>query len=408
MPGRPLGDVCVLDLSLLFPGPFASQMLADLGADVISVEPPQGDLMRHFPGGPHQVVNRNKRAIALDLKDEGSRRACLRLAHAADVVIEGFRPGVADRLGVGYEQVRAGNPSVVYCSISGFGQAGPLRDVAGHDITYLCASGALSFSGHWDERPRRSGLPVSDIAGSSYAAVAILAALHERARTGEGAHLDVALADATMAFASVRGGPRMDNPPEAGLHLFPQSDLFETADGAPLAIAAVEAHFWEALRGCLAPHDERVLDPRFDDAAGRREHGGELHALIAGVIARRPLADWLRDLAVADVPAHEVLTLAEAADTPQARARGLVGEVGGERHIGFPALRDGAPMGRLERTAPAHGADTAEVLREYGVERAEAERIAAQASADGNRGERFSRIAAAPSRTSSPKNPSSS
>src|SRR4051812_753402 len=198
----PLIDIRVLDLSQLLPGPFCTQILADLGAAVVKVEPPDGDPARGMPSDLFATANRNKASVDLDLKAPADRNACLRLAAASDVVVEGFRPGVVERLGVGYEDVRARNPGVVYCSISGFGRTGPRRDRPGHDANYLAASGALAYSGHWSEVPRRSGLPIADLAASCYGAIAILAALHERARTGLGGHIDLAMADAAMAFAS--------------------------------------------------------------------------------------------------------------------------------------------------------------------------------------------------------------
>jgi crotonobetainyl-CoA:carnitine CoA-transferase CaiB-like acyl-CoA transferase len=376
VPRGALEDIRVLDLSLLFPGPYCAQMLGDLGADVISVEPPAGDYTRGMPSEGHPMVNRNKRGVALDLKDEVARAACLRIAAGVDVVIEGFRPGVVDRLGVGYEQVREVNPAVVYCSISGFGQNGPLRLRPGHDMTYLGASGCLSFSGHWSEPPRRQGVPMGDASASAYAAIAILAALHERDRTGSGAHLDVAITDTSMAFATLRGGPRLDLRPEDQLHLYPNNDLYAAADGRQLSIAAIEEHFWENARRALGAFEPRLLDARFDDDAGRRAHGDELKRLLDDVIARKPAAEWMQLLAAHDVPAQEVLTLAEAVETPQVAARGLIREIGGQRHVRFPVLRDGEPMGDVVRVAPRLGEHTRDVLEEFGVDPGQAAALA--------------------------------
>ena len=363
----PLADVIVLDLSLLFPGPFATQMLGDLGADVISVEPPDGDFTRRLPNGSFAVTNRNKRSVVLDLKTDSGLRACHQLAAKADVFVEGFRPGVVDRLGVGYDAIAEHNPAIIYCSISGYGQTGPRRSAPGHDLTYLATSGALSFPGHWSEPPRRQGLPVADAAASSFAAIAILAALHQRERTGLGTHIDVGIADAAMALAALRGGPRLDPPPGDRSHLFPQSDLFTTADGKMLAISPVEEHFWQRLRRCLAPYDARLLDERFDDDAVRRANGDELSARLTAIIALEPAAHWERVFADADVPVDRVLPLGEAVATAQASARGLLTDIDGERHMQFPALCNGRPMGISRRVAAPLGADTVEVLREFGV-----------------------------------------
>jgi len=371
----PLSDVKVLDLSLLLPGPYCAQMLADLGADVISVEPLGGDYTRRVPTEVFSAVNRNKRSVALNLKDEVAREACLRIAADVDVVIEGFRPGAAARLGLGYDDVRDVNPSVVYCSISGFGQTGPDADRPGHDLTYLCASGALSFSGHWLEPARRQGVPASDAAASTYAAIAILAALHERGRTGAGAYLDVAIVDTAMAFAALRGGPRLEVDPSDRLHLYPTNDLFTAADGTMISIAAIEDHFWDRARRVLARFDARLLDERFGDEAGRRKAGDELKRLIDGVVAQRPAAAWQEELGAVDVPVECVRSLPEAVASPQARARRLVSEIDGQVHVRFPVMRDGEPMGGVRSAAPALGGHTRAVLEEYGVPAGQIDKI---------------------------------
>jgi alpha-methylacyl-CoA racemase len=349
----PLADLRVIDLSALLPGPFCAQMLADLGADVLKIEPPTGDNSRRMPSDIFATANRNKRGAILDLKRAEDRAVLLDLADDADVLIEGFRPGVVDRLGVGAEQVRARRPAIVYCSISGFGQQGPLRDRPGHDANYLAAGGALSYSGHWLGPPRRSGLPVADLAAAAYATIAILTALHDRDRTGVGAHIDVAMADAAMAFASARGGRRLDLPNADRSHLYPTNDLFEAADGEVLAVGAVEDGFWEALRSVLARDEPRLKDSRFDDEAGRRRHGDELSRLLDEVFARRPAREWLLLLGPHDVPVERVATLQQAATTGPAVARGIVRELDGERHVLFPALRDGQPMAQLRTLAPS-------------------------------------------------------
>lgn len=359
----PLVDVRVLDLSQLLPGPFCTQILADLGAEVIKVEPPGGDPARDMPSDIFATANRNKASIDLDLKAPLDREACLRLAADSDVVVEGFRPGVVERLGVGYDDVRGRNPEVIYCSISGFGRAGSRRDRPGHDANYLAASGALAYSGHWSEAPRRSGIPVADLAASCYGAVAILAALHERARTGLGGHIDLAMADAAMAFASVRGGRRLDLAGTGRAHLYPTNDLFETADGTVLAVGAVEDRFWEELRQVVSQAEPTLCDARFDTEPSRRRHGDELKGLLDRAFARRTAAEWLAALEDYDVPVEPVVSLEEAAASPDVRGRGIVAAVDGETHVLFPALRDGMPMGRLRRAAPALGEDRESLLR---------------------------------------------
>jgi crotonobetainyl-CoA:carnitine CoA-transferase CaiB-like acyl-CoA transferase len=357
----PLADLRVLDFSTFLPGPYATQILADLGADVVKVEPPGGDDARRLPG-IHGAANRNKRGIVANLKEDRDRTACLRLAAEADVVVEGWRPGVAARLGVGYEDVRRVRPDVVYCSISGYGQTGPNRDKPGHDLNFLAASGGLAFSAHWGEPPRRSGVPVADLAGSTHAVIAILSALHERDRTGEGCHLDVAIVDATMAFASPRGGPSFAVHDEQRLGVYAVNDVYETRDGALVAVSAVEPKFWTRLRKVLSPYMPRLREPRFDDADGRREHGDELKSVLAEAFRQRDADEWVAVFRKADVPVERVLTLAEAARSPQAAARGVVASRGGEEQVVFPVLRDGRPMGRFDRRAPDLGEHNAALI----------------------------------------------
>lgn len=357
-----LTGVRVLDLSALLPGPFCTQLLGELGATVIKIEPPGGDAARRLPGALHEAANRNKRSVVLDLKTEYGRELGRVLAAGADVLVEGFRPGVAGRLGMSYAAVRAVNPGIVYCSVSGFGQTGPLRDAPGHDVTYLAASGVLSLPGGWADRaPRRPGVPVSDLAASTYAAVAILAALYQRRETGGGAHLDLAITDAALSFASVRADRCLDGTGASEQH-HPSNDVFEAADGVRIAIGAVEEHFWERLAALLAEEEPGLADPRFGSAAGRRTHGDDLVALLRHAIRARPAAEWLAAFAAADVPAQRVLTVPEAARSPQVRARGVIAESAAGRHVVFPVLRDGVTMGRMHSPAPALGAHTEQVL----------------------------------------------
>ena len=362
-PPGPLSGVRVLDLSSYLPGPFCTQILADLGAVVIKVESPAGDAARQLPGALHEAANRNKRSVVLDLKTDDGQTLGRRLAAGADVLVEGFRPGVVDRLGMSYAVVHAVNPSVVYCSVSGFGQTGPLRDVPGHDVTYLAASGVLSFPGSWGDRQvRRPGIPVSDLAASTYASIAILAALYRRRATGEGAHLDLAITDAALSFASVRAAEGLDEGTGDHPHLHPANDLFEAADGTTIAVGAVEEHFWERLVPLLAEEVPALADPRFGSTAARRADGDELVVLLRRAIRARPAAEWLAAFAAADVPADRVLSVPEAGRSPQVRARGIIAQDRDGRHVVFPVLQDGTAMGRVHSPAPALGAHTEQVL----------------------------------------------
>jgi crotonobetainyl-CoA:carnitine CoA-transferase CaiB-like acyl-CoA transferase len=372
-----LDGIRVLDFTALLPGPFATVILADLGADVIKVEPPTGDFARQMPVEMFRVANRNKRSIVIDLKKQESIAVIERLAKWADVAVEGFRPGVAQRLGIGPSRLREVNPRLVYCSLSGYGQTGPLRDVPGHDFNYMAASGALSFLGHWDDKQaRRSGLPVADVAGGSYSVIAILAALLRRQSTGVGATLDLSLTEAAMSFMSVRRG--LDNDDPGRWHLYPTNDLFDTQDGRRLAFGIVEPPFWTAFVQAVGPLEPRLLDPRFSDEPGRRTHGDELSTIMGGVMRTRTAQQWLAMFAGTNVPVQLVHTPREAADCPQSQARGLVQQIDGERHLPFPALTEQGPAGRLTSLAPELGAHTDQVLAELGFDAQERQRLAAQ------------------------------
>ena len=359
----PLVGLKVLDLSATLPGPFCTQALGDLGADVIKVEPPSGEMTRRSTTGIMDMTNRNKRAIVLDLKTPDGVRDCLALAKGSDVVVEGFRPGVMDRLGVGFKAVSAIRPGIVYCSISGYGQQGPEAQTPGHDVNYLAASGALSYSGQWRRLgPLRPAIPVADLGAALYASVSILAALRQRDATGESIHIDIALADCAMALATARGGRNQAIRDEDRLHLFPTNGIYRCADGQNIALGVVEEHFWKGLCEELAVHDSRLLDARFATESLRRQHGDELLELIEKALAIFSADEWVARLGARDVPVSKTVTLAQAVESQQAKARGIVSTLDGERHVMFPALWNGRPVSSLRHTTPKLGQHTAEVL----------------------------------------------
>jgi crotonobetainyl-CoA:carnitine CoA-transferase CaiB-like acyl-CoA transferase len=359
-----LSGLKILDFTTFLPGPFCTQMFGDMGADVIKVEHPAGDPARGYAGGMYEIANRNKRAITLDLKRESDQRQALRLARHADVVLESFRPGVADRLGIGAEALRATNKGLVYCSISGFGQTSPWRDRPGHDLTYLAKSGALSFSPHWKGFPKRSGVPIADLSASSFAAVAILAALRDRDRSGVGCYLDVSLLDSTMAFIAPRGGPGLTLRDEDRLGVYANNDIYLAADGERVAVSAVEQHFWERLRDGLKDYAPGLLDPRFADGAGRVRHGDDLYDLLEAAFVQEPAEHWEGVFGRLDVPVERVTSLAEAARSEHAAMRELVAGPPEREQIIFPVRRDGAIIGRFRRPPPGLGMHNAEILDE--------------------------------------------
>jgi crotonobetainyl-CoA:carnitine CoA-transferase CaiB-like acyl-CoA transferase len=375
----PLAGIKVADFSVLIPGPFTTAILADLGADVIKVEPPRGDSGRSLLPAVFHAINRNKRSIALDLKHAEAKPVVERLACWADVVIESNRPGVSGRLGIDYASLSALNPGLIYCSLSGFGQNGPWRDRPGHDIGYVGASGGLSYPGSWLGKPARSSIPIADMQGGSFGTIAILAALHERGRSGKGTQLDLSLYEAGLFCAALRHGIAEHTDPRA--HIWPVNDLFETADGSVLILGIVEQHFWDNFRAAVKDMEPAVMDPKFDTDPSRRKHGDELSRLLKRLFLNKTARQWHDMLEPLDVPLELPLTPAEASRTEYAQAREDVAEVDGERHVLFPLWANGRRGGEIRRATPALNADGAAVLRELGFAQDEAERILGSAAA---------------------------
>lgn len=391
-----LRGVRVLDLSRLLPGPFLTMVLADLGADVVKVEEPRmGDYMRDFPprgdgmSGRYLSVNRNKRSVTVDLKNDRERERFLRMAARADVVVESFRPGVMERLGVGYDALRERNEGIILCSISGYGQTGSYRDRAGHDINYLALAGVLAMSGpDPDGPPGMAGVQIADMAGGAmWGATGILAALIERGRTGKGTHLDISMTEGALALLASEFGILGAEPtvPTRGAGLLnggaARYGVYRTSDGRYLSVGALEPQFLARLvKGAgLDPDGPRdagpkVAGPKADEPkaadAGSADSGGEdaLRRRLARVIASKTRDEWARILAEYDCCCEPVLELDEVAAHPLHRERGLFFEIaeggsGGTIQVRTPL---GMPAGR--QPAPALGEHNEEVFREYGVE----------------------------------------
>ena len=372
-----LDGVRVLDLTRLLPGPYATQLLADRGAEVIKVEDPgRGDYAREMPplndrgvGRLFDAVNRGKRSVAIDLKRERGRELFYRLVADADVVIEGFRPGVADRLGVGYDDVREHNPSVVYCSLSGYGQTGPNADRVGHDLNYVGVAGLLDMTrAAPDDDPVIPGYPIADMAGGLFCAFAVVGALASRALGNtEGERVDVAMTDVVASFSAVVTAdafagedPRPGETPLTGG--LPWYDVYAAADGRHLTLAALEPTFWAAFCDAVDRPDLRDLHGTTDPAE-RRALREELEALFA----ERPREAWIERLADAEAMVAPVLRPAELVDDPQLAERGLIERPDDAApRIGFPARSTVAPA-PTDASAPAHGEHTDPVLAELGL-----------------------------------------
>ena len=311
-----LAGVRVLDLSIWRPGPYATQLLVELGADIVKVEPPGGDPMRVFPT-LFAVLNAGKRSAAVDLKDDAGRAAVLVLAEDADVVVEGFRPGVVRGLGVDDESVRRVNPSIVYCSISGYGQSGPLAEVPGHDVNYQAWAAVLEPRD--GEGPVIARPPIADLAGGAYAALAVCAALVRRSRTGDGESIDVSMTDVLASWTGAVPPLTLPGGQKVGGQV-PGYGTFETADGGWVALGVIsEDHFWAELTRTLGLDDAAALS-----FAERLALGKPLAARIEETIATRDRDDLVRELSTAGVPVSPVLSQEEMLAAQPFRSRGAV------------------------------------------------------------------------------------
>lgn len=362
----------MLDLTRLAPGPYATLVLADLGAEVLKLEPPEGDPTRLMPlGGAGELfaaLNRGKRSVVLDLKAPGAVDAMRRVLARCDVLVEGFRPGVMDRLGLGHASLLEAFPRLVVCALSGFGQTGPDRGRAGHDLGYVARAGLLAMGGR-DGAPAIPGPQVADVGGAWVAVSGILAALLERATTGRGRLVDVSLVEAATAFAALHLGPALLGVPvpsaghgalDGGL---PSYGLYRTADGRWLAVAALEPKFFAALCERLGLGDLTA------EAYGGGQPAERVRELLAHTFAGATLATWRERLAGLDACVEPVLLPDEVCRDAHLAARGLFprpGVLATPLHLGPPAV---AP-------APALGEHTRAVLAEAGLSPAEIDALA--------------------------------
>ncbi|MEZ5855781.1 MAG: CoA transferase [Hyphomicrobiaceae bacterium] len=376
----PLAGVTVLDLSRVLAGPYCGLMLADMGADVIKVENPDGgDDSRAFSEPNLEgvstyflTINRNKRSVALDLKAPAGRDAFLRLVAKADVVVENFRTGVMERLGLGYEVLKAQRPSLIYAAISGYGRSGPNIDVPGYDPVAQAESGLMSMIGEPDGPPMRVGVSVVDMVTGLYAAQAISAALRHAALTGEGRLIEATLHETGMNMLANFTGSHLIaglNPTRTGNanQVAQPINVYDAADG-PFMMAVVTQGQFVKLCNDVVDRPQWLEDARFAKNPGRLANEAELRRLLNEIFAMRPRADWVAGLRKAGVPAGVVATIAEAFASDLVEARGAVREVrhrdvGAYRALKTPArLHDTQPLAAMG--APALGEHTREVLRD--------------------------------------------
>ena len=375
----PLAGIRILDLTRLLPGPVATLHLADLGADVIKIEDPQvGDYARTLGTGQgadsayFRMINRNKRGLLLDLKKPAGVEVFLRLAETADVIVESFRPGVVDKLGVGYAAVTAVNPKIAYCSISGYGQDGPYKDLAGHDINYLGYAGVLDQIGREGGDPALPNFQIADLLGGALtAAMGILAVVLEAQRSGRGRYIDVAMTDSVLAhtyFPMLRLNdaghslPRGSDLLSGGL---PCYAAYRCADGRHMAVGALEGKFWKT---CCALLGQPAWSERQWDAGLRSE--------VAALFATRTRDDWAKLFAAVDCCVTPVLTPEEAVDDAQITARGMVLRDDGLTQFA-PPLKLSDHEFSIRQAAPKAGEHSAEILRAAGYSDTQIDRLQA-------------------------------
>ncbi|MEO7246478.1 MAG: CoA transferase [Rubrivivax sp.] len=389
----PLDGLVVLELAQIMAGPSCGALLADLGAAVIKVERlPGGDDTRRYAepsvngeSAAFMMMNRNKRGIAVDLKTDGGRRVLQRLAASADVLVENYRRGALDRLGLGFDAVHALNPALIYCSISGYGRTGPAADKGGFDLVAQGASGLMSITGEPGRPPVKVGSPVTDINAGLLATIGIVSAYVHRLKTGQGQFVDTSLLEAgihqTAWQAAIFFATGVSPGPGGSAHVLAAPyQAFPTADGWINIGGANQANWERIARLVGAP--ELLDDARFADNSARMVHRDALTERLAERLRTRSTPDWLAALDAAGIPAGPILSIGEMAADPQTLAREMVVRlehpVAGPTHaLGVPG-KFGATPGAVRRPAPTFGQHTAEVLREHGFSAAEIDALATE------------------------------
>jgi len=372
-----LKSIKVLDLTRLLPGGYCTQLLGDMGAEVIKIEQPGiGDYIRWIPpymkkeSGLFLAINRNKKSMTLNLKTTQGQEIFYRLVESADVIIEGYRPGIVKKLGVDYETVKALNPKVIYCSLSGYGQDGPYQNWVGHDINYIGIGGILGITGAAQE-PVIPGVQIADLAGGGMlATIAILAALFTRERIGVGQYIDVAMLDGVVSWLSIHAGKyfidqeipiRGDMPLSGGAASY---NIYETKDGKLISLGILEKQFWKNLCRVVGREDLEEA-PYFE-----LSHREELKGILQAIFLTKNQTEWIKLLNSADVPCGPVNTLDEVFKDPQVLHRNLICEIdhpteGRIKQLGIPIKFSETP-GQLRFPPPQLGEHSTEILRSLG------------------------------------------
>jgi len=369
-----LKHIRVLDLSRLIPGAQCTQLLVDLGAHVLKVEEPlRGDYMRELNPHVFHALNRNKMSMTLNLKDPRGKEIFFRLVKEYDVLLESFRPGVMERLGLEYETVKEVNRGMVYCSLSGYGQSGPYRLRSGHDINYLSISGVMGLTADPGELPVALPLPLADLAGSVMASHAILAGLLARADSGIGCYVDTAMMDASLSLMSARlaAGLGKGKTTRSDLIRGGAYDVYKTRDGRYISLGVIEDKFWRNLVRAVGRED-MARDPRFVTDQLRTENRQAIRGVLGPILVEKDLDEWMPLFDREDVPAAPVNYLDEVESDPQVSHRGLMSDLADEtgqpfKQVDYPA-RFPDQKEVEDRPAPAKGRDTRKVLQGLGFD----------------------------------------
>ncbi|MCS7094926.1 MAG: CoA transferase [Thaumarchaeota archaeon] len=384
----PLDGVKVLDLSHVMAGPFCTMILADLGADVVKVEPPDGDDLRKFSPIVNDEstyfisVNRNKKSVVVDLKKPSGQEIVRRLARRSDVVVENFRPGVAKRLGVSYDDLSCMNPSMIYCSISGFGQTGRYSQKPGYDLIALAMSGMMDLTGEPEGEPVKFAVPIADVTAGMFAAISILAALLERSKSGKGTYIDISMLDVQLyllthqASAFLLAGEEPKRMGSSHPSIVPYQ-AFKALDGYIVVTVANDAQWRRFCKGLGVP--ELSHDERFCTNSDRVRNRAELVEYLGALFAKRTVSEWVSELEKADVPVAHVRSVKEALTDPYVLEREMIEKTPHPKLrevslLAFPAIISGTRL-KVRSPPPTLGQHTHEVLRSLGYSDEEIEAL---------------------------------
>jgi crotonobetainyl-CoA:carnitine CoA-transferase CaiB-like acyl-CoA transferase len=372
-----LAGTKVVDLTMNLSGPYGAMLLADMGCEVIKIEPPSGDPTRTIQpmtGGMSlhfASINRNKRSVVINLKNDDGRKVLLDLIANADVVFNNFRPEVMERLGLGFDDLHSRNPMLVYCSLTGYGKDGPRRLSPAYDLAIQALAGGMSLTGYEGHLPARAGIPIADLCGGTFAVIGILSALVRRAMSGDGCEVETSLLDTQISFlmywaAFALNSDSLPGPQGGGnTNVMPYGPV-RASDGY-LVIAVYGEQFWPKICNAIN-RPELVGDPRFAKNHERVRNRIELQEIIDAEFARLTVEEWLQVLQVADVPCNRINNVAEAMRDPQVTARDLLMEVMvGDTRCGFAGnpIKQAPRVGTPANPPPGLGQHTAEVLREW-------------------------------------------